>query len=134
MKLFLNLLMLMILLTSKFTKGQGFSPEAQLQLQKVIENFQNDPNNPFVGGISAAIKVDGLALWQGVTGYSARNIDAQNNLLPSGTPFTTSTLSRIYSVTKIFTAALALELAKEGAFKLNNRVGMYLPLNLINPG
>ena len=69
-----------------------------------------------------------------ITGFAARNIDAQNNLLPGGTPFTTSTLSRIYSVTKTFTAALVLELAKEGSFGLDNQVSMYLPLNLINPG
>src|SRR6185436_4829832 len=114
--------------------AQGFSPETKLRLQKAIKDFQDDPTRPFIGGISAAIKVDGLALWQGVTGYAARNIDAQNNLLPGGTPFTTATLSRIYSATKPFTAALVLELVKEGAFSLNNQVSMYLPLNLINPG
>src|SRR5688572_11313725 len=122
MKRITTLLMLMILLSSFFSKGQGFSPATMQRLQKAIENFQNDLNNPFVGGISAAIKVDGLAFWQGVTGYAARNIDTQNNLLPGGTPFTTSTLSRVYSVTKIFTAALVLELAKENAFKLNDQV------------
>src|SRR6266498_2088303 len=80
--------------------AQGFSPETQKKLQQAIENFQNDPNHPFVGGISTVVKVDGLAFWQGTTGYAARNIDAQNNLLPGGTAFTTATLSRIYSVTK----------------------------------
>jgi D-alanyl-D-alanine carboxypeptidase len=114
--------------------GQGFSSDAQSKLQKAIEKFQNDPSQPFVGGISATVNVDGLALWQGVTGYAARNVDAQNNLLAGGTPFTTSTLSRIYSVTKTFTAALVLELAKEGAFSLDNQISLYLPLNLINPG
>ena len=134
MKTTSTLLVLMILLTTLFTRGQGFSPRAQNRLQTVIDSFQNKSAIPFIGGISAAIKVDGLALWQGVTGYAARNIDAQNNLLAGGTPFTTATLSRIYSVTKTFTAALVLELAKEGAFGLDNPVSMYLPLNLINPG
>jgi len=110
--------------------AQGFSPQTQKKLQQAIENFQNDPNHPFVGGISTVVKVDGLAFWQGATGYAARNIDAQNNLLPGGTAFTTATLSRIYSVTKTFTAALVLELAKEGAFGLDNTVSMYLPLHL----
>ncbi|MEP6594646.1 MAG: serine hydrolase [Ginsengibacter sp.] len=134
MKLITTLMMLIILLTSLFTKAQGFSSETQLRLRRAIEIFQNGPAQPFIGGISAAIKVDGLALWQGATGYAARNIDAQNNLLPGGTAFTTATLSRIYSVTKTFTAALVLELAKDGAFSLGNKVSMYLPLNLINPG
>ncbi len=114
--------------------AQGFSTETQIQLQKVIESFQNDPANPYVGGMSVAIKVDGLAFWQGATGYAARNIDQQNNLLPGGTPFTTDTLSRIYSVTKTFTAALVLELAKEGAFSLEEPINKWLPLiNVVNP-
>ncbi|MEP6949277.1 MAG: serine hydrolase [Ginsengibacter sp.] len=116
------------------TNGQGFTPQVQSQLQKVIDSFQNNPANPFVGGMSVAIKVDGLALWQGATGYAARNVDAQNNLLPGGIPFTIHTLSRIYSVTKTFTASLVLELAKQGVFKLDDSVSMYLPIKAINPG
>ena len=122
------LLVLMILLTSLFTLGQGFSPQVESRLQKVIDSFQNDPANPYVGGLSVAIKVDGLAQWQGATGFAARNVDAQNNLLPGGTSFTTNTLSRIYSITKTFTAPLVLELAKEGAFSLEDPVTKYLPL------
>jgi len=71
--------------------AQGFSPETKTRLQHVIDSFQNNPANPFVGGVAAAIKVDGLAFWQGTTGYAARNVDAQNNLLAGGTLFTTST-------------------------------------------
>ena len=119
---------------SAYSFAQGFSTETQTRLQKVIDSFQNNPQNPFVGGIVAAINVDGLASWQGATGYAARNIDDQNNLLPGGTLFTTDTLSRIYSVTKTFTAALVLELANKGAFKLNEPIIKYLPsLNLYNP-
>jgi CubicO group peptidase (beta-lactamase class C family) len=114
--------------------AQGFSPQTIARLQHVLDSFQNNSATEFVGGISAAIKVDGLAMWQGVTGYSARNIDGQNNLLPGGTAFTTTTLSRIFSVTKSFTAPLVLELAKEGVFSLNDPVNKYIPLNLINPG
>ncbi|MEO8764270.1 MAG: serine hydrolase [Ginsengibacter sp.] len=118
----------------QYTSGQGFSPQVQKRLQTVIDSFQNNTANPFIGGMSVAIKVDGLALWQGATGYAARNVDAQNNLLPGGTPFTIHTLSRIYSVTKTFTAPLVLELAKQGVFNLDDSVGMYLPINAINPG
>jgi len=131
-----HICLLFIFLTSVtlYSFAQGFSPETQTKLQKVIKGFQNNPDSPFIGGISAAIKVDGLALWQGATGYAARNIDVQNNLLPGGTPFTTDTLSRIYSVTKTFTAAVVLELAKEGAFNLQEPVSKYLPLiNVVNP-
>ncbi len=134
MKSIKTLMVLMILLTTFFSNGQGFSPRVQKRLQNVMDSFQNNPANPFIGGISVAIKVDGLAEWQGATGYAARNVDDQNNLLPGGTPFTINTLSRIYSITKTFTAPLVLELAKEGVFKLEDPVSKYLPLNAINPG
>jgi len=110
--------------------AQGFSPETRSRLQHVIDSFQNNPANPFVGGIAAAIKVDGLAFWQGTTGYAARNVDAQNNLLAGGTAFTTSTLSRIYSITKTFTAPLVLELAKERVFGLDDPINSYFPFDL----
>lgn len=129
-------MLLVIIITSQqkiFT--QGFSPATQAKLQHIIDSFQNNPDNPFVGGMSVAIKVDELAFWQGATGYAARNIDEQNNLLPGGTPFTTDTLSRIYSVTKTFTAALTLELAKRGVFNLDEPIIKYLPLlSTANPG
>lgn len=116
------------------SEAQGFSSQTQARLQHVIDSFQNNPANPYVGGISAAIKVDGLAYWQGATGYAARNVDGDNNLLPGGTAFTTSTISRMYSVTKSFTAPLVLELANEGAFSLEDPVTKFLPLSLINAG
>lgn len=118
-----------------FGYGQGFSPQVQSHLQKILDSFQNNPGSSFVGGMSAAINVDELAKWEGATGFAARNVDAQNNLLPGGTPFTIPTLSRIYSVTKTFTAPLVLELAKEGAFALDEPITKYLPLlHVVNPG
>jgi D-alanyl-D-alanine carboxypeptidase len=114
--------------------AQGFSPSVQTRLQHIIDSFQNNPANPIVGGMSVAIKVDELAMWQGVTGYAARNVDAQNNLLPGGTAFTKNMLSRMYSVTKTFTSPLVLELAKEGYFNLDALVSNFIPLQAINPG
>ena len=113
--------------------SQGFSPQTEAKLQAVLDGFQNNPSNSYVGGMSAAINVDGLAVWQGATGFAARNVDANNNLLPGGTPFTIQTLSRTYSITKTFIAALTLELAREGVFSLTDPVSKFLPLNLINP-
>ncbi|RDV12617.1 T9SS C-terminal target domain-containing protein [Pontibacter diazotrophicus] len=113
--------------------GQGFGPETEARLQEVIDSIQNDTSEPFVGGMSVAVKVGDNFLWAGATGYAARNIDAQNNLLPGGIPFTTGTLSQIYSITKTFTAPLVLELAQEGVFSLDDPVSNYLPLSQINP-
>src|SRR5258705_4832972 len=115
-------LLLTIVMGSTFIllNAQGFSPQTQARLQQVLDSFQNNPANPYIGGMSAAVKIDGLASWQGATGYAVGNVDGNNNLLPGGTAFTTSTLSRMYSVTKSFTAPLVLELAKEGVFNLND--------------
>jgi D-alanyl-D-alanine carboxypeptidase len=123
--------LLLVLPLSVFS--QGFSSQTEAKLQAVLEKFQNDPSNTYVGGMSAAINVDGLAVWQGATGFAARNVDANNNLLPGGTPFTIQTLSRTYSITKTFTAALTLELAREGVLSLNDPVSKFLPFQLINP-
>jgi D-alanyl-D-alanine carboxypeptidase len=114
--------------------GQGFSVTVQKRLQSVIDSFQNNPANPFIGGMSAEIKVDGLADWEGATGYAARNVDENNNVVAGGTPFTVNTLSRIYSITKTFTSPLVLELANEGAFSLDDLISKYIPVNAINPG
>ncbi|HEY5408064.1 MAG TPA: serine hydrolase [Ginsengibacter sp.] len=116
-----------------FTNGQGFSSVVQKRLQSVIDSFQNNPANPFIGGMSAAIKVDGLAEWEGATGYAARNVDENNNVVAGGTPFKVNTLSRIYSITKTFTSPLVLELANEGAFSLDDLISKYIPVNTINP-
>lgn len=128
-----GLFLCLMIATSFISFSQGFSPQTLSRLQHIIDSFQNNPANPYVGGLSAAIKVDGLAFWEGATGHAARNVDGNNNLLAGGTAFETSTLSRMYSVTKTFTAALTLELAKEGAFTLDQTVSTYIPfLNAIN--
>ena len=77
---------IMVLAFCPASTAQGFSPQTEARLQQVLQQFQNNPANPFVGGLSAAIKVDGLAFWEGATGYAARNVDAQNNFFPEALP------------------------------------------------
>lgn len=128
------LVFVVIICMSKASVAQGFSPNITEKLQHVLDSFQNKSDTPTIGGIAAAISVDGLALWKGATGYASRNIDEQNNLLPGGTPYSTDTLSVVYSVTKTFTAALTLDLASEGVFSLDDPVVKYLPyLPSVNP-
>lgn len=130
-----SLLCVLFLSLALFSNGQGFSPKIQSRLQAMIDSFQNNPANPYIGGMSMAIKVNGPAEWKGATGYASRRIDDQNNVLPGGTPVKVDNLSRMYSVTKTFTAALVLELAKSGAFSLEDPITKYLPLlSAVNPG
>ncbi len=128
----LGLLLETLCVSSLPLLAQGFSPATEARLQSALNSFVNNPDASFVGGLSAAVKVDGLAFWQGAAGYTARRVDEQNNLLPGGTPFTTRTLSRMYSPTKTFTAALTIELAQEGAFNLDDLITQFIPLPLIN--
>lgn len=130
---FFKSLVFLLLLLPAVGYSQGLSPADQARLQAILEKFVNNPEKPFVGGVSAAIKVDDLAMWKGAAGHASRNIDASNNLLPGGTPLSTDTLSHIYSVTKTFTAALVIELAQEGVLDLDAPVGNYIPLSYINP-
>lgn len=120
-------LLFVLLLIGVWSLAQGFSPNVQARLQQLLDSVQNSLDNPVVGGMSVVIDVDGLAVWQGVTGYAARNVDAQNNLLPGGVPMTKETVSHMYSVTKTFTSALVLELAGEGYFSLEDPVSKFIP-------
>lgn len=133
-QLFRSFLLVLSLATAITVKAQGFSAASVTRLQQVLDSIQNSSANPVVGGITAVINVDGLAFWQGATGYAARNVDAQNNLLPGGTAMSSNMLFRGYSVTKTFTAALVLELVKEGALSLEDPIINYMPyMNLYNP-
>jgi D-alanyl-D-alanine carboxypeptidase len=124
----LGIIFFMLSVTMNYSLAQGFSPETKTRLRKIIDSFQNNPENKYVGGLSVAINVDSLALWQWAKGYAARNVDEQNNLLAGGSHLETDTLFRIYSITKTFTAALTLKLAKQGFFNLDEPIITYLPL------
>src|SRR5690349_17306486 len=87
-----SLLFIFFITFPLLSRAQGFGPKTEARLQAAIDAIQNDPAKPFVGGMSVAIKVDGGPEWQGATGYAARNIDPQSNLLPGGVPFTPGTL------------------------------------------
>lgn len=113
------------LITVSYAQG-GFSDATQVRLQHVLDSFINQSSPAFVGGMSVAINVDGLAVWEGAGGYASTLMDEHFNMYPAGLPFHTSTPSRIYSITKTFTASLVLQLAHQGYFKLDDPIGKYL--------
>jgi D-alanyl-D-alanine carboxypeptidase len=133
------LLGLLLVATGPSVSGQGgpklhgFTYETQAKLQKVLNEAINDPTNRFVGGMAAAIKIDGLAFWQGAAGYAYRNFDQTLMPVEGGIEFTVNTPSQIYSVTKSFTSSLVLQLVEEGKLSLTGKVSDYLPFHQINP-
>ncbi|HEX5152300.1 MAG TPA: hypothetical protein VFW07_12690 [Parafilimonas sp.] len=38
-------------LTIDYCPAQGFSPETKTRLRKIIDSFQNNPENKYVGGL-----------------------------------------------------------------------------------
>ncbi|HEY1112628.1 MAG TPA: serine hydrolase [Chitinophagaceae bacterium] len=111
----------------------SFSTEVQAQLQKVLNDYVSNPANGYVGGMSAAIKIDDLASWQGAAGYASRYVNEYLQPIDAGEPFSVNTPSQIYSVTKTFTAALVLELVKEGVLSLDAPISKYIDLEEVNP-
>lgn len=105
---------------------KSFPSDVQTQLQKVLADYVSNPANEYVGGLSAAIKIDDLALWQGAAGYASRGVNEYLQPIDAGVPFTANTPSQIYSVTKTFTAALVLELVNEGVLSLDAPLSTYV--------
>ncbi|WP_207494428.1 serine hydrolase [Aridibaculum aurantiacum] len=109
------------------SSAQGFSTQTDQQLKAVLQQFY-DPS--MVGGISVAIKVDGVAMWQGVVGYASQNTDVgfpqpPVEVLEAGDAF------RMYSVTKTFTASLVLELARQKVFNLDDQITKWVPVSAL---
>ena len=69
-------------------------------------------------GISCIVNHEGKEIYRGCFGYADK--DKQ-------TPFEYSTICRIYSMTKIVTATVAMKLYERGLFRLEDPVKMYLP-------
>jgi CubicO group peptidase (beta-lactamase class C family) len=70
------------------------------------------------GSISAAIIKNGKVIWAGAFGYATRDKDIAAD---------TSTIYRIGSITKTFTAAILMQLVEERKVKLDDPVEKYLP-------
>jgi CubicO group peptidase (beta-lactamase class C family) len=70
------------------------------------------------GSISAAIVKNGKPIWAGAFGYATRDKDIAAD---------TSTIYRIGSITKTFTATLLMQLVEERKVELDDPVEKYLP-------
>ena len=49
-----RLQLLLVIAIPFLSFSQGFSPQTTARLQHVIDSFQTNPANPYVGGIAAA--------------------------------------------------------------------------------
>ena len=90
-------------------------PFAQ-ELQDAVVDALDDGRGSHQLGLSVAVFVPGFEIWSGVAGTSH-----------PGVPVTPTTLFDVGSVAKSFEAALALALADEGVFGLDDPVSDWLP-------
>lgn len=115
-KVFLPLL----LLICGFLPAQSNLPQLmQIELQEVIDDYYQSNN---IQGITAAVTLDSIGLFQGVAGFSYEQV-----------PMDTSLLVGIASNTKLFTSVLCLKLSSAGYFDLEDTVGQWLaPAQFVN--
>lgn len=84
-------------------------------LQEMLD-FQRESND--ATGMSAAIVIGGRPFWSGGSGLANRETKA---------PVTATTPFPIFSVTKMFVGALAVQLEQEGRLKLDDPLSRALP-------
>lgn len=94
--------------------GQAQVPEHfKDSLQNILNSFQSANTIP---GISAAVQINNIGLWQGATGESH-----------VGIPLDTTMLLGIGSNTKLFTSVLCLKLVEQNILTLEDSLHEWLP-------
>jgi len=91
-------------------------------LQEKLDSCVNVFNVP---GISASILLPGDLFWNGASGLAD---------IYTETPMDTAYLFQAASMTKLFTATIAMQLVNEGELSLDDTVGTYLPTLTYVPG
>ena len=94
---------------------KGADAATSRKLQEVLD-FQRESYG--ATGIAAAIVIGGRPFWSGGSGLANRETEA---------PVTADTPFPIFSITKMFVAALALKLAEQGRLKLDDPLSRALP-------
>jgi peptidoglycan/LPS O-acetylase OafA/YrhL/CubicO group peptidase (beta-lactamase class C family) len=92
-----------------------FDPELAAKLQGVLDRLVADGTIP---GAVLAVEIPGQPAWTGASGVADRQ---------SGKPMEPSTNVRIASISKMFTAAVVLQLAEEGKIDLDAPMTTWLP-------
>ena len=113
-------LFISLVLTVNQSISQVLPADKVAELQSIIENYYAD-EELLLGGLSAALYIEGEGSWKGATGISTIT-DAESYI-------NTDTRFHIYSITKTYTAALILELMAEGRLWLDETVADYIDVS-----
>jgi D-alanyl-D-alanine carboxypeptidase len=95
--------------------AEEIAPELAAALQRSLDQIVSDGKIP---GSVLAVHIPGYAVWTGASGF----IDWQRSQ-----PMTPSTPVRIASISKVFTAAVVLQLVEEGRLDLDAPVSAWFP-------
>lgn len=103
-----TLILLLIGYTFQLVAQEKFNPDEQLKLLTgKKENI----------GLTAGYSIDGVIKWSGSEGYLCEDNE---------TPFSTTTLTRIASIAKSFTAVAIMQLTEKGDLTLDAPINQYL--------
>jgi D-alanyl-D-alanine carboxypeptidase len=92
-----------------------FDPALAATLQRILDETVADG---YIPGASLAVSIPGQEPWSGASGIAERQ---------QPRPLAPTTNMRIASISKIFTAAVVLQLVEEGAIDLDAPMATYLP-------
>lgn len=109
-----NIVFAGVLVASLITPAQSLSPEMAAKVDKVFEKW-NKPESP---GCAVGVYKDAKIIYK--HGYGMANLN-------DDVPITPGTVFHVASMSKQFTAASILLLAKEGKLSLDDDVHKYLP-------
>ncbi|MBL4734041.1 MAG: beta-lactamase family protein [Flavobacteriales bacterium] len=122
MRVIIALSLLILIGCSDQPSTSHLNTTREFEIQKVIAEFEHqlakDVEEDDIASISAAIVIDGKVVWSNAFGMA----DIENKINAD-----TSTIYRISSMSKTFTAFLMMQLIEEGYFKLEDTVENYFP-------
>jgi len=122
MKTFLQIILLFGCISCDSAYNSKKQKESN-DLEIILKQFENELKSDLAkdrveGGISAAIVHENKVIWSKAFGYA----DREKRVLAD-----TTTIYRIGSISKPFTAFLMMQLVEEGVIKLNDPIEMYFP-------
>jgi CubicO group peptidase (beta-lactamase class C family) len=116
MKKLIFLTALIIYFSSFYAKSQNSN--SQILINQFENQLARDVNEDNIGSISAAIIINNKLVWSKAFGFA----DPMNKVYAD-----TSTIYRIASISKSFTAFLMMQMIEAGYFKLDDPIENFVP-------
>lgn len=118
-------LIILFLATTIFCINIAAQPFNKAKSKSSIDNsIEQKMKESGIVGIGASIIIDKKVVWTNAYGYADRETKS---------PFTTSTIMNIASISKTFTGVCMMKAVEEGKVSLDEDINHYLPFKIINP-